>query len=101
MVLSEAGLANYNQRAGEQLSIDRFRANFIVAGCPAFDEDTWAEIWIGDLKFSNHKPCQRSSQATRAKLLLIDAIQTEPHPTNRVVQFKIATMTFDELVANM
>lgn len=59
MILSESGVDDYNTRTGEQLSIDRFRPNFIVSGCPAFDEDTWSELWIGDVKFSNIKPCQR------------------------------------------
>jgi len=38
----------------------RFRANVIVSGSLAFEEDTWAEIQIGDAqRWKGAKPCAR------------------------------------------
>ena len=73
MIMSAAGAEDYARHSGEALSINRFRANFIISGCAAFDEDTWAEIWIGDVKLHNMKPCQRCSNT------LVDPASGEKH----------------------
>jgi uncharacterized protein YcbX len=41
------------------LSMTRFRPNLIVRGAPAFDEDTWARIRVGDAVFRVVKDCDR------------------------------------------
>lgn len=52
LVTSEASLADLNDRiqenAGEPVPMDRFRPNLVITGCPAFAEDTWPRIRIGD-----------------------------------------------------
>ncbi len=53
LVTSEASLADLNDRiqasAGEPIPMDRFRPNLVIAGCPAFAEDGWPRIRIGDV----------------------------------------------------
>jgi hypothetical protein len=36
-----------------------FRPNVLVEGTPAFDEDKWLEVHIGDAEFLCYQPCTR------------------------------------------
>lgn len=52
LLISRASIANLNaalQAADDSLAVDEdaFRANLIVDGCEAFDEDTWTRLHIG------------------------------------------------------
>ena len=49
LLISEASLADLNARLPQPLPMDRFRPNFVVSGCNAYDEDRWAQIQIGDI----------------------------------------------------
>ena len=55
LVISEASLADLNDRivarGGDALPMDRFRPNLVVAGCPAFAEDTWPRFRLGTAVF--------------------------------------------------
>lgn len=53
LVTSEASLADLNdhiqENAGEPVPMDRFRPNLVITGCPAFAEDQWPRIRLGDV----------------------------------------------------
>lgn len=53
LVTSEASLADLNdhilENAGEPVPMDRFRPNLVITDCPAFAEDTWPHIRLGDV----------------------------------------------------
>lgn len=53
LVTSEASLADLNdhilENAGEPVPMDRFRPNLVITGCPAFAEDAWPRIRLGDV----------------------------------------------------
>lgn len=55
LVCSEASLADLNDRIAAQgeeaIPMSRFRPNLVVAGCPAFAEDTWARFRLGTAIF--------------------------------------------------
>lgn len=61
--LGEASLADLNDRLiarGEDpLPMNRFRPNLVIAGSPAFAEDTWPRFRIGDITFRAAGPCAR------------------------------------------
>ncbi len=59
MILSEASLADLNDRLDEPLPIDRFRPSFLVSGCDAFAEDTWQRFRVGNVQFRTAGPCAR------------------------------------------
>lgn len=59
LVLSEASLADLNDRLDEPLPMDRFRPNLVVRDCPAFAEDSWRRIRIGDVVLRAAGPCAR------------------------------------------
>jgi uncharacterized protein len=68
LALSESSLADLNARLvakGERaLPMNRFRPNVVVAGGPAYDEDAWKEIAIGEAVFRAAKPCGRCQVTT-------------------------------------
>ncbi len=59
LVASESSLAALCARAGQAISMDRFRPNLVVAGAPAYAEDTWRELDVGEAQFELVKPCTR------------------------------------------
>lgn len=60
LLATQSSLDELNQRAGQALSMARFRPNLVVGGsCPPHDEDTWAAFQIGDALFYGVKPCIR------------------------------------------
>lgn len=64
LVLSLASLADLNARLAEPVPMNRFRPNLVVGGCPAFAEDTWKRIRIGDVNFQLVTACERCSITT-------------------------------------
>ncbi len=59
LIISEASLADLNDRLDEPLPMDRFRPNLVVRDCPAFAEDSWRRIRIGDVVLRAAGPCAR------------------------------------------
>jgi len=59
LLISQASLDELNSRLEEAVPMDRFRPNIVVSGTDAFEEDTWAEIQIGEVRFKVAKPCAR------------------------------------------
>jgi uncharacterized protein len=68
LVISEASLADLNDRivaqGEEALPMNRFRPNLVVAGCPAFAEDTWPRFQVGGIVFRAAGPCVRCAVPT-------------------------------------
>jgi len=61
LLISEASLADLNRRLEQPVPMNRFRPNFVVAGCEAFAEDQWKQIKIGGVVFDLPKRCDRCS----------------------------------------
>jgi MOSC domain-containing protein len=60
MLLGEASLDELNGRLNATpVPMNRFRPNFVLKGTPAFAEDEWKEILIGETVFYLVKPCER------------------------------------------
>lgn len=64
MLASESSLADLNTRLAEPVTIDWFRANVVVKGSAAYDEDDWAFVRIGgegeeSVVLRRLKPCDR------------------------------------------
>lgn len=64
LLISEASLADLNQRLAEPVPMNRFRPNLVIRGCEALAEDTWEQIRIGDIVFDVAKACSRCSIPT-------------------------------------
>ena len=56
---SESSLADLNARMPSPIPMNRFRPNLVVRGAPAYAEDAWKRIAIGENVFRWIKPCTR------------------------------------------
>lgn len=74
LVISDAALSALNERAGEDLSVRRFRPNMTVSGTEAHAEDGWREIELGTVRFDVGKPCERCVLTT------VDPVTAAKHP---------------------
>jgi uncharacterized protein YcbX len=59
LIASEASYQLVEQHLGTSFDWMRFRANVIIAGMEAFEEDTWAEFTLGEVRLFGAKPCAR------------------------------------------
>ena len=63
LVIGQASLDDLNRRlhaAGRpEVEMNRFRPNLVITGSPAFAEDGWRRLTIGELGFTVRKPCGR------------------------------------------
>nr|KAG5704223.1 hypothetical protein BaRGS_012511 [Batillaria attramentaria] len=60
LIATEESLVALNQRLMDPVTMLTFRPNIVIQGSPAFDEDTWNEIQIGDsATFRMLFPCPR------------------------------------------
>ena len=64
LIISEASLEALNNELPAEIGMERFRPNLVVSGCPAYAEDTWREITIGDIGFRLPKPSSRCAVPT-------------------------------------
>lgn len=64
LLISEASLADLNQRLPESLPMNRFRPNLVVSGCEAYAEDHWQQIRINEVIFSLVSACERCAITT-------------------------------------
>jgi uncharacterized protein len=66
LLTAEKSLADLNARLAVPLPMDRFRPNIVVAGAPAFAEDTWRTLRVGanGAVFRVAKPCARCATTT-------------------------------------
>ena len=56
---AEESLADLNARMAAPIPMNRFRPNLVVRGAPAYAEDAWKRIAIGENVFRWIKPCTR------------------------------------------
>lgn len=60
MLINESSIDELNTRLEKPVTSQRFRANFVVHGTNAWEEDNWKWIKIGkDVIFKYVKPCSR------------------------------------------
>ncbi len=59
LLISEASLADLNQRLDTPVAMPRFRPNIVVTGCEAYAEDDWQRIRIGAVEFELAGACAR------------------------------------------
>lgn len=68
LLLSSASLDDLNHRLHAQgkpaVEMRRFRPTIVVSGVPAYAEDEWRHIRLGDIPFDVVKPCARCVMTT-------------------------------------
>lgn len=64
LLIGKNSLADLNSRLDEDLPMNRFRPNLVVAESEGFAEDSWKKIKIGETIFHVVKPCARCVMTT-------------------------------------
>lgn len=64
LIISTASLHALNQAMQSNLTMERFRPNLVIDGCPAYAEDRWRQIEIQGMPFRLPKPCSRCAIPT-------------------------------------
>lgn len=64
LLIGENSLKDLNSRLTDDLPMNRFRPNLVVADSEDFAEDSWKKIKIGDSVFHVVKPCARCVMTT-------------------------------------
>lgn len=59
-----ASLADVNRYLDLEAEMERFRPNLVVGGAPAFDEDGWRHVRIGEVEFEAIGACDRCVMIT-------------------------------------
>jgi uncharacterized protein YcbX len=90
-LLGEGSLEDLNQRLATPVSLERFRPNLVVAGAPAFAEDSWHTLRINGHIFHVVKPCDRCAIITVDPLR---EVMTGKEPLTTLAKYR----TFDKKV---
>ncbi|MCF1752759.1 MOSC domain-containing protein [Mariniradius sediminis] len=59
LLIGQSALDDLNARLQSPVPMDRFRPNLVFSGGPAYIDDTWDKVKIGDALFKITKPCAR------------------------------------------
>ncbi len=59
LLTNDASLDALNTNLPAPLGMERFRANVVVSGAPAWAEDEWRVVTLGSITFDLVKPCAR------------------------------------------
>ncbi|MBM4412815.1 MAG: MOSC domain-containing protein [Chloroflexi bacterium] len=68
LITNAHSLDDLNTKLTTPVSMNRFRPNIVVSGAPAWDEDAWHEIRLGDVEVTAVKPCARCVVTTTDQL---------------------------------
>ncbi|MCP4076029.1 MAG: MOSC domain-containing protein [Gammaproteobacteria bacterium] len=75
LILSRASTDLLSNKLGESIDINRFRANIIIDGCDAHEEDFWSKISVNNIDILLAKPC------SRCVIPSINQLSAEKHST--------------------
>ncbi|WKY05504.1 hypothetical protein Q1695_006037 [Nippostrongylus brasiliensis] len=59
MITTQASLDDLNSRLDKKVTTGNFRPVIVIDKCPAWDEDRWLDLQIGETKLQCFKPCNR------------------------------------------
>lgn len=59
LLTNTASLDDLNTNLPAPLGMERFRANVVISGAPAWAEDEWRAVTLGSITFDLVKPCAR------------------------------------------
>lgn len=70
-LISEESLKDLNSKLKHSVTIDNFRPNILISGCPAYEEDKWSSVKIGNCEF------EVTLKTPRCTFTTIDPITTK------------------------
>ena len=84
LITSEEGLQDLNSRLETPVPMNRFRPNIVVKGGPAYVEDTWNRIRVGDVELAVVKPNARCVVTTIDK----DTLEKSKEPLRTLEKYR-------------
>lgn len=84
LVTSEEALQDLNTRLEKPVPMNRFRPNIVVQGGPAYVEDTWNRIRVGDVELAVVKPNARCVVTTIDK----DTLEKSKEPLRTLEKYR-------------
>lgn len=81
LLTNTASLNTLNQQLDQRIEMARFRANFVVSGSIAYEEESWQRLQIGEVVFQVHSPCKRCVMPT------IDLHTAQKHPQQQPLRY--------------
>ena len=85
LLISEASLADLNDKLEKPVPMKRFRPNLVVKGCEAFAEDGWKKFAINEISFRVVKPCSRCVITTVDPAI---GMVTSPEPLQTLASYR-------------
>ncbi|UMM33938.1 hypothetical protein L5515_007233 [Caenorhabditis briggsae] len=64
LICTDASMRDLNEKMDKKIDIIQFRPSIEVEGCPAWDEDKWSELRIGDAHLETMAACPRCVMVT-------------------------------------
>ncbi len=86
LLANQSSLAHLNERLLAPVSMANFRPNICIEGVPAWAEDEWAQIKIGEAIFELPKPCSRCIFTTVDPATAMLDVRKEP--LNTLTQYR-------------
>ncbi|KAK5974908.1 Molybdenum cofactor sulfurase domain containing protein, partial [Trichostrongylus colubriformis] len=59
MITTQGSLDDLNSKLDHKVTSFQFRPVMVIDKCPAWDEDKWLDLYIGDARFQCFRPCYR------------------------------------------
>jgi uncharacterized protein YcbX len=84
LITSEEGLQDLNTRLEKPVPMNRFRPNIVLSGGPAYVEDTWNRIRVGDVELAVVKPNARCVVTTIDK----DTLEKSKEPLRTLEKYR-------------
>ena len=84
LITSEEALQDLNTRLEKPVPMNRFRPNIVVQGGPAYVEDTWNRIKVGDVELAVVKPNARCVVTTIDK----DTLEKSKEPLKTLEKYR-------------
>lgn len=78
LLTTQASLDELNETTKHTIEMARFRPNIVVEGNDAFSEDSWKRVRIGEVEFTNVKPCVRCNFTTLDPKTALQSAKSEP-----------------------
>jgi len=94
LIMNQASFDDLNTRIEKKVGALQYRPNFLVKGPPAWDEDNWRWLKIGDTIFKNVQPC------IRCVFTNVDPATGERHPQMEPLKTLKSYRTFEHLSTN-
>lgn len=85
LMISEASLADLNQRLAAPIPMDRFRPNLVVRGGGAYQEDGWSKMQSNGATLQGGPPCERCLITTIDQMT---GIRTGPEPLKTLAGYR-------------